>query len=106
MRDLRACTERVRELLPKEEILAQLAEECTELAQAALKYRRVLDGTNPTPVEHDQAVINLYEELGDVMGCLFAADLIHHIDQECIDFVSVFKMARWVKRLEARDGAE
>ena len=32
------------------ERVAQLAEEAAELAQAALKYRRALDGVNPTPV--------------------------------------------------------
>lgn len=35
--------------LPEAEVLAQLAEEVAELAQAALKLRRALDGTNPTP---------------------------------------------------------
>ncbi len=40
----------IKEHLPKAEILCQLAEEASELAQAALKLRRALDGTNPTPV--------------------------------------------------------
>lgn len=35
--------------LPKAEILAQLAEETSELAQAALKLRRAIDKENPTP---------------------------------------------------------
>lgn len=35
--------------LPKAEILAQLAEEASELAQAALKLRRAIDKENPTP---------------------------------------------------------
>lgn len=39
----------VLDYLPREKILAQLAEEASELAQAALKLRRALDGTNPTP---------------------------------------------------------
>ncbi len=105
MRDLKECTERVRELLPKEEILAQLAEECTELAQAALKYRRVLDGTNPTPVEEGPAIVNLYEEIGDVLGCLCTFGLIRLSDVDA-DLISVLKMERWVRRLEARDGAD
>ena len=33
--------------LPKAEILAQLAEEASELAQAALKSRRAIDKENP-----------------------------------------------------------
>lgn len=36
-------------LLPEEELLAQLAEECSEAAKAALKLRRARDGVNPTP---------------------------------------------------------
>ena len=30
-------------------VLEQLAEECSELAQASLKYARLLRGENPTP---------------------------------------------------------
>ena len=30
-------------------MLEQLAEECSELAQASLKYARLLRGENPTP---------------------------------------------------------
>lgn len=42
-------SKKVSDILPKTEILAQLAEKASELAQAALKLRRALDGTNPTP---------------------------------------------------------
>lgn len=42
-------SKKVSDILPKTEILAQLAEEASELAQAALKLRCALDGTNPTP---------------------------------------------------------
>lgn len=40
----------VYDLLPEDELLAQLAEECSEAAKAALKLRRVRNGANPTPV--------------------------------------------------------
>lgn len=39
----------VTDYLTPAELLAQLAEESAELAQAALKLRRAYDGTNPTP---------------------------------------------------------
>ena len=39
--------DKIRDYLPDAEIVAQLAEEASELTQAALKLRRVLDGTNP-----------------------------------------------------------
>lgn len=42
-------------LLPEEELLAQLAEECSEAAKAALKLRRARDGVNPTPVSEEKA---------------------------------------------------
>lgn len=56
----------IQETLSKEELLAQLAEEATELAHAALKLRRVYDGTNPTPVKRSEAFSNLMEEIADV----------------------------------------
>lgn len=39
--------------LSREELLAQLAEECSEAAQAALKLRRAGSGENPTPVSEE-----------------------------------------------------
>lgn len=66
----------IKDILPETEILAQLAEEAAELAQAALKLRRVLDGTNPTPVTEGAARNDLVEEYGDVLNCadqLFSA---------------------------------
>ncbi len=42
-------------LLPEEELLAQLAEECSEAAKAALKLRRARDGVNPTSVSEEEA---------------------------------------------------
>ena len=53
-------------LLPEEELLAQLAEECSEAAKAALKLRRARDGVNPTPVSEEEAFGNLVEELADI----------------------------------------
>ena len=52
--------------LSEEDILCQIAEEVAELAQAALKLRRAITGTNPTPVSVDEALHNLHEEIIDV----------------------------------------
>ena len=49
------------------ELLAGLAEEATELAQAALKMRRTLDKSNPTPMTTGDASRNLNEEFADVL---------------------------------------
>ena len=62
--------ENIRDYLPRAEILAQLAEEASELAQAALKLRRVLGRTNPTPVEYKDAYANLVGEYSDVVCCM------------------------------------
>lgn len=56
----------VREYLDQDELLAQLAEEAAELAQAALKLRRAYTGINPTPVTRRAAYNALLEELADV----------------------------------------
>nr|DAI21402.1 MAG TPA: hypothetical protein [Caudoviricetes sp.] len=42
-------SKKVSDILPKTEILAQVAEEASELAQTALKPRRALDEANPAP---------------------------------------------------------
>lgn len=52
--------------LGEEELLMQLAEECSELSQAALKLRRALNKKNPTPISVEDASKNLLEEYLDV----------------------------------------
>lgn len=52
--------------MTEEALLCQLAEEAAELAQAALKMRRVLVQDSPTTVEPSKAVSALMEELADV----------------------------------------
>ena len=47
----------------------QLAEECTELAKAALKMARVIRGENPTPKTVEEVRTNLIEEVTDVAIC-------------------------------------
>ena len=53
--------------LPAE--LEQTAEECAELAKAAVKLARVLYGEKPTPVTEEQAEKDLIEEYSDVVQC-------------------------------------
>lgn len=59
----------IRDLLPEPELLAQLAEEAAELGQVALKFRRALDGTNPTPKSVSECREALREEYTDVVQC-------------------------------------
>lgn len=82
--------------LPREEILAQLAEEAAELAQAALKLRRALDGTNPTPVSEAEAGAALIEELSDVALCCKLLQIRPNY------YTMQNKRNRWGKRLEGK----
>ena len=59
--------DKIRVKMPKEELLCLFAEEAAELAQAALKLRRCITGTNPTPTPIEEAEANLREEIADVM---------------------------------------
>lgn len=90
----------IKDYLSEAEILAQLAEEASELAQAALKLRRALDGTNPTPVTAIDAKAQLREEFADVLNCI---DLILTTgDASMIPTIQMAKRERWLKRLEER----
>ena len=87
---------KIRDYLSDAEILAQLAEEASELAQAALKLRRVLDGKNPTPVSLEKAKVNLVEEYSDVVCCMMELEMIY--DPSLINR----KKERWIRRLSAK----
>ena len=81
--------------LPVVELLAGLAEEAAELAQAALKLRRVYDGTNPTPKLESVAIDDLYEEIADTL--LYVDQLKLNLDE--IERVKAEKLRRWRRRL-------
>ena len=90
--------EKIKQHIPQDELLAQLAEECAELSQAALKLRRALTGINPTPVTADEARENLIEEIADVYN-------VSGFLLETEDFLKIYdivqqKRERWLKRLE------
>lgn len=92
----------IREKIGMGEILAQLAEEATELAKAALKYRRAITATNPTPVTPEEALEALREEIADVDLCLVVAgDLCEASDNEI--FRMETKRARWIERIKAAE---
>lgn len=93
LNEIDECLVTVREYLPKEELLATLAEEAAELSQAALKLRRSLNNINFTPVSVRKAESSLIEEIEDVNNCLRALGY---------EFVGLNgdKIKRWVSRLE------
>lgn len=97
---MKAKMDYIRGALPREELLAQLAEEACELGHAALKLRRALDGTNPTPVSVEDAEAALCEEVADTMLLLVLC-----VDDLMAEFVdgSFWKLYRWEDRLKAAE---
>lgn len=84
--------------LGRRTLLEQLAEECNELAQAALKTIRAEGlSKNATTVSEDEATANLVEEAGDVLMCLEVLGLVPDgtIKQNP-------KWQRWAKRVHKR----
>ena len=88
------------ELLGRDELLCQLAEEASELAQAALKLRRAYSKKNPTPKTVEQCVDNLLEEIGDVSVCCTALGYDSPLNRSRISAVYSEKVLRWAERLE------
>jgi NTP pyrophosphatase (non-canonical NTP hydrolase) len=89
----------IRDMLPITELLAGLAEECCELAQAALKLRRCYDGTNPTPADPDNQYEHFLEEIGDVE--LYLDQLF--INRAAVEDYKEYKLKRWEERLKKRE---
>lgn len=85
----------IQERIPVAELLAGLAEEATELAQAALKLRRCYDKTNPTPADPDIQYERFLEEIGDVW--LYIDQLSVNIP--IIEDYKQAKLKRWVQRV-------
>ena len=94
----------VRENIPREELLCQLAEECAELGKAALKLARVLRGVNPTPVTRAEAFDNLVEECADVTLCMEVLSLNTPELLENCGRIWEEKSARWMNRLKEGGG--
>ena len=95
--------EHIRAVVPRDELLAQLAEEATELAHAALKLRRAEENINPTPVDAVEALNALHEEIADVELLLCVLELDTTEEQlALIGDVMRRKAARWVLRMEKR----
>lgn len=92
----------IREMMPLAEVMTQLAEEASELAQAALKYRRTLSNSNPTPITRREAEEKLLEEIADVKLCLHVSgfEAVRHKIQ--VNRTITAKSQRWLQRLSER----
>ena len=92
----------IRENLSQEELLTQLAEECSELSKAALKLRRVYNGENPTPVKRSEAFNNVLEEIADVYLSIMVLGLDSSIHTRQIYKTMEAKLSRWEQRLKEK----
>lgn len=87
--------------LDRTALLLGVAEEASEVAQAAMKSIRASgDVFNPTPVTLEEAGVELKEELKDLLLVLFVAD----VDVEALLYEALSedneKIDRWVKRIK------
>lgn len=90
------CVEYIQYNLSQTSVLVQLAEECNEVAQQALKLVRIFKGENPTPVTAPEAMTKLHEEIADFFACL---DCLADIDYNIISKTETEKLNRWCIRL-------
>ena len=82
------------------ELLCGLAEEASELSQAALKLRRAIDNKNPTPKTCSECCYNINEEIAD---CELILELLGFREPDILqvqDKIKKQKKARWISRLE------
>lgn len=83
-------------LITGDELLRQTAEEAVELAQAALKVIRAAKGT--TPLDGEDAVDMLVEEIADVQNCIAVlSERLPGLQDEA-NKISAEKMKRWKER--------
>jgi len=82
-------------------LLEQLAEECAELAQAALKLARYLRGENVPVKSRTQLISDLLEEIADVDNILVLIASTELYDGQRVARIRENKMARWVQRIKA-----
>lgn len=95
---------KINDYLTTPDLLCQLAEEASELAQAALKLKRAMEGTNPTPMSVEECVENMDEEIADVS---LLVDILGYNTKEHMlaqGRVAQRKAERWLKRLEEAEG--
>ena len=84
-------------------MLEMLAEECAELAHAALKFARYNRGENPTPKTYMQCLDAFTEEIADVQLIIDQFD--DWIDKNRIKAIKEQKTVRWAERIrKARKG--
>lgn len=96
----------IRSHYTKKELLTRLAEEASELAQAALKLRRAMADKPDTPVSIKDAKNSLDEEIIDVFVLLDMLHLCAPYKRSMFDAGYVYKIQRWYNRIRKQDSNE
>jgi len=82
----------IADIIPEPALYEQLAEECSELAQAALKKARKLRNENYTPKTMDEIDSDISEEYNDVKLCTMVLNLSEN------PRTITNKLNRWIRR--------
>lgn len=90
---------RIKRMLTRDDIVCGIAEESSELSQAALKYRRTLPTSeNVTPVSSTEALEHIEEEIVDVL--MYFEVMGYPLEALVAQAQSSPKWKRWLARLE------
>ncbi len=90
----------IAERIDEEEALVQLAEECAELSQAALKMVRYHH--DDTPVSYSDIKERLSEECADVVNCICVLKFFNSFDDDMCKYFSEAKTMRWLDRVRGK----
>ncbi len=93
------------DLIGEAAMLELLAEECMELAHAALKLARVERGENPTPKQPEECREKVTEEWADVVICLEELQDFAWIDLCLFDKYYGYKRNRFSERIAKKTDA-
>lgn len=101
-------SKKILDILPKTEILAQLAEKASELAQGCVKAAPGAGWHEPDTEERRRVEENLLEELADIKVAftVYLSDskpCIKARVSEEINKTTEIKLDRWLSRLEAKE---
>lgn len=80
-------------------MLEQTAEECTELAQACLKYARYLRAENKVHRSFVNIKANFNEEIADVSVCIDELGKAGMLDLDEIEWIKKYKLKRMKERM-------
>ena len=92
------CSKEIKQKVSEAALYEQLAEECVELAHAALKLARIKRGENPTPVSAEEAMDAVMEEYTDLRLVAYVLEMGWDVE------VFEQKLLRWHKRFGEVNG--